>query len=168
MQENLDNKKIGLITFHDTTNFGATLQTVGLYKAIKELGLEIEIINYHCAEIDRREIPKYNFIASNNKIKWLILYILGNYKNTRKHRMLHKFLKKETTISSKKYNKKNIVFSNNEYDCYVIGSDMLWNTSFTKSDYTYMLDFAGGVNKNMHLPHPECTNLMMKRQLRSI
>ena len=40
--------KIGLITYHHTTNFGSLLQTYGLYKKVKDLGFECEIIDYEC------------------------------------------------------------------------------------------------------------------------
>ena len=38
-------KKIGLITIHDTLNYGSLLQTYALYKAIESLGVEIELID---------------------------------------------------------------------------------------------------------------------------
>lgn len=36
--------KVGIITFHRTTNFGSVLQTYGLYKKIELLGETPEII----------------------------------------------------------------------------------------------------------------------------
>ena len=42
-------KKIGLITFHDTTNFGSFLQTFGLYKAINDMGYTCKVLDYKCA-----------------------------------------------------------------------------------------------------------------------
>lgn len=50
--------KIGLLTFHDTTNFGSLLQTFGLYKKILDLGYDIEVVDYQCKSIMKREIPK--------------------------------------------------------------------------------------------------------------
>lgn len=134
--------KIGILTFHDTTNFGATLQAVALYKVISEMGGSVEIINYHCAEIDQRELPKYQYEASSNKMMWIMKYILRGYKNVKKHRELVDFLKKEAVLSNKYYSRDNIYLTNRIYDHFVIGSDMLWNTDFTLSDYTYMLDFV--------------------------
>lgn len=48
-------KKIGLITIHDTLNYGSLLQTYALYKAIESLGVEIELIDYKCKAIMDRE-----------------------------------------------------------------------------------------------------------------
>lgn len=49
--------KIGLLTFHDTTNYGALLHTYALQQSIKRLGADCEVINYQCREIQRRELP---------------------------------------------------------------------------------------------------------------
>lgn len=50
--------KIGILTFHDTTNFGSLLQTYGLYKSITNFGYDCDVIDYECPEITKREIPK--------------------------------------------------------------------------------------------------------------
>ena len=55
--------KTGIITFHDTTNYGANLQAYSLFKAIKSLGYDCEIINYQCENIIRRSFYKYTWIA---------------------------------------------------------------------------------------------------------
>ena len=50
--------KIGILTFHDTKNYGSWLQTYGLYKKLEELGYNCEIIDYQCPSIVKRELPK--------------------------------------------------------------------------------------------------------------
>ena len=37
-------KKVGLLTYHHTTNFGSLLQTFALYKTITEIGYPCETI----------------------------------------------------------------------------------------------------------------------------
>jgi hypothetical protein len=49
------NKKIGLITFHRSTNFGSCLQAFALYKKIEMMGYQCEIIDYRCPAIEERE-----------------------------------------------------------------------------------------------------------------
>ena len=39
-------KKIGIITYHHTINYGATLQSYGLYNFLINLGYEVELIDY--------------------------------------------------------------------------------------------------------------------------
>ena len=48
-------KRIGLLTFHDTTNFGSWLQTYALYEKVRQLGYNAEIIDYRCKGIELRE-----------------------------------------------------------------------------------------------------------------
>ena len=44
--------KVGVVTFHSAFNFGATLQTWALQKALKQIGTEPCVINYHPWIID--------------------------------------------------------------------------------------------------------------------
>lgn len=53
-----------------------------------------------------------------------------------------RFLKTETCIGKQRYDADSIVDANNLYDSFLVGSDMLWCTSFTNHDHTFMLDFA--------------------------
>ena len=83
--------KIGLITFHDTTNFGSLLQTYGLYKKVQELGYNIDVIDYQCESIVRREIPRnFNLFQSPREI---IKDILIGSVNRKKYKALTKFLR---------------------------------------------------------------------------
>jgi hypothetical protein len=43
-------KRVGILTFHHTTNYGATLQTWALQKRLRELGIDSEIIDYRPAK----------------------------------------------------------------------------------------------------------------------
>lgn len=48
-------KKIGILTFHRTTNFGSLLQTYGLFKKIENLGYDCEIIDYRCPAVEKEK-----------------------------------------------------------------------------------------------------------------
>lgn len=140
MKNKLKKSKIGILTFHDTANFGACLQAVATYKIITALGYNCEIINYHCKEIDKREtIP--DCILGHSPI-YPIRFWIRHHKSLRKRNKLKQFLKKETKVSYKKYRRNNIIKADRCYDKFLVGSDMLWCTRFTNSDYTYMLDFV--------------------------
>ena len=76
-----DGMKIGIITFNDTTNYGAALQTFALNKKISDMGYESETIRYNCENIRRREIPSKfkNVHGIKAKVIWS-LTIAGRYK----------------------------------------------------------------------------------------
>ena len=39
-------RRVGVLTFHNTTNYGATLQTLGLLRALARRGFAAEVIDY--------------------------------------------------------------------------------------------------------------------------
>ena len=39
-------KKIGIITFHNSVNYGAVMQTYGLQEFLKNNGYNVEIVDY--------------------------------------------------------------------------------------------------------------------------
>lgn len=136
--------KIGILTFHNTTNFGSMLQTYGLYKAIENLGQEPEIINYNCKFLEDKEIPKN--IRLHLKLKENIKEILIYNKIRKKYKKLTLFLKNNVKLS-KPYNVNNIKDSSNKYDKFFVGSDIVWGLDITSNDYTYFLNFIKNKNK---------------------
>ena len=89
--------KIGLLTFHDTNNFGSYLQTYGLYKKIKDLGYECDVVDYQCESIVEREIPKPFHFTLNPKC--LIIEILLKPAIRKKYKNLLGFLHRNMTLS---------------------------------------------------------------------
>ena len=130
--------KIGLITFHDTTNFGSLLQTYGLYKKINDLGYECEVVDYQCENIVRREIPKPFRFSFNPKalLKEFLFYRVQR----KKYKQLSRFLHSEMCLS-KRCDRKTIAAIKNNYDCFVIGSDITWGMDIIDKDLTYFLNF---------------------------
>ena len=130
--------KVGLITFHDTTNFGSLLQTYGLYKSIVDLGYDCDVIDYQCENIINREIPKPLKFHINPWHFFLDLYFGG--RKRKKYRELHSFLENNMTLSEK-CDKTTIASLGDKYDKFIIGSDIVWGMDITGGDLTYFLDF---------------------------
>lgn len=63
--------KIGILTFHRVYNYGAVLQSYALQKVIKQLGYDVEIIDYWCDYIYRP------YSIENFKTKSFTDYIMG-------------------------------------------------------------------------------------------
>ena len=68
--------RIGLLTIHDTINFGSQLQTFALYKAIEKLGLDVRLIDYRCEAIAQREttFPLYESKTIKDIVKSLLFH----------------------------------------------------------------------------------------------
>lgn len=139
-------KKIGLLTFHDTTNFGSWLQTYGLYDAICRLGYECNVIDYKCDEITKREIPK-KFAFSFNP-KTIIKDILFTSVQRRKYSAL-KSITEQKMVLSPACNRSSIPQVAADYDKIVIGSDIVWGLDITNYDMSYFLDFISSKDKKI-------------------
>lgn len=133
-------KHIGLLTFHDTTNFGALLQTFGLYKKLNGLGYDCSIIDYQCANIVKREVPnRFKFSLNPKK---LALELLVKSKYRRRYAQMHSFIKTNMPKITQSYDRQSVFNIKEDFDAYVVGSDMLWGLDITDGDYSYFLDFA--------------------------
>lgn len=130
--------KIGLITFHDTTNFGSLLQTYGLYKKINDLGYDCDVIDYQCENIIKREIPAPLKLTLNPKAFLKDLIFGGIIR--KKYKELHRFLTSEIKLG-KRCDKRSIQELRFQYDKFVIGSDITWGMDIIDKDLTFFLNF---------------------------
>lgn len=137
--------KVGILTYHDTRNYGAVLQAYALQKTIEALGCECEIIDYRCKAItERYKIKKINELKS---LKELIKHILGAKSSKETQIKFDEFNKNFQKISKEVYEEKNIEEANSKYDIFIVGSDQVWNLNLSGKDYTYMLNFVDNDKK---------------------
>jgi Polysaccharide pyruvyl transferase len=125
--------KVGIITYHHTTNYGATLQAYALQKAVKSRGHDCELIDYRpiaAVEFYRKDI--YPIRASKH---WLSC-VAKSWKMTR-------FLQSQTQLSKDKASTRdNIKAKFQNYDAVITGSDEVWKIkSWRGYDPSYFLDF---------------------------
>lgn len=132
-------KKIGLLTIHDTLNYGSLLQTYALYDAIKSMKLDVELIDYKCEKIQERESTFE--LRDNLNLKGLVKYLMWHKALKEKYLTFWRFMKCNMKISGS-YNKYTINNTNAIYDVFVVGSDIVWGTNITGHDFTYFLDFV--------------------------
>ena len=133
-------KSIALLTFHDTTNFGALLQTFGLYKKLNDLGYNCSILDYQCENIIKREIPEPFKLSINPKS--FVSEVLVKSKTRRRYAAMCRFVEKNMPKITQPYNRKTVFNLKEEFDAFVVGSDMCWGLDITDSDYSYFLDFV--------------------------
>lgn len=136
--------KIGLLTFHRTTNFGSCLQTYGLYKKIRDLGYNCEIIDYRCPAIEARENLNSKKVGFN--LKKIARRILIQPSLKAKAKELETFTNSKMNVSQT-YHSDDIVNANEEYQKIFVGSDIVWGRDITEDDYTYFLEFVTDNNK---------------------
>ena len=128
-------RKVGVITFHDSINYGALLQTYALQRVIGELGYVAEVINYHNTNENNNHLNKLRSFTWHNFLRPIFG---GNLRRRRSNQFRIKYYR-----LSKQYNSRiDIVTSPPIYDAYITGSDQVWNPNITGGDASYFLDFA--------------------------
>jgi hypothetical protein len=140
--------KIGILTFHFSTNYGALFQAYGLRNYLKGLGHEVEFINYQPEYLE--EGSKINISNLFSKAILTIVYLkLVNFKekyfgNKVKEKYFKEFKKDFLGIDTTKVYKtiKALEEENLYFDLLVTGSDQVWNPSEQFGvDPVYFLDF---------------------------
>ena len=114
--------KVGIITFHWATNYGAILQTYALQTALENLGTNVEIINYKPSKFD------YSFRNFFNNRRFL--HLCEYCKERIKENNLKKFRKDKLKCSRRYFNEDSLSAVSNEYDVLITGSDQVMNSYF--------------------------------------
>ncbi|MBR3099246.1 MAG: polysaccharide pyruvyl transferase family protein [Clostridia bacterium] len=135
--------RIGLLTFHRTTNFGSYLQTYGLFREIRNLGFDCEIIDYRCPSIEERE--NLQKMVGHN-VKSILKALLLQPAYNKKAAALEDFSTHNMTFS-KPFVPDNIEDANDLYDRFIVGSDIVWGLDITDCDYNFFLKFAADEKK---------------------
>lgn len=114
--------KVSILTFHYANNYGAVLQCYALSKAIQELGHEVEILDF---------LPQSKKMTIKQKIS---SFVLSTRFNSFRKNYLPKF--------SKAYSSSQELNVYPKADCYVVGSDQVWNPQISKGNLlVYFFDF---------------------------
>lgn len=116
--------KIGILTFHWATNYGAILQAYALQEYLKGLGHEVNIVNYKPKQFDFSLI---NVLYHPRKVLHL-----GNYlRERRKELSLQQWRMKYLRMTCRYYRSDDMGEDAIKYDLLISGSDQILNAYFT-------------------------------------
>lgn len=142
-------KKVGIITFHHAKHsYGAALQAYATLSVVKELGYDVEIIDYE-NKYEQKEIKFQKGSIKMNLFLFLNwcgrIFLFGGIKDpARDKKKLDIFYE---SVSSKSYKSKSELI-NADYDILISGSDQIWNPEVTNGiDSTFFLDFGNPQKK---------------------
>lgn len=129
------NKKVGILTWHYYENVGSNLQAFALMKTIKDMGFEVEFINYQRKELHDSCIKTFfkTILAKIDSVAPKVLpakYTFKSFQFQKKH-----FKTTKICMSEKKLNE-----LNKEFDIFVCGSDQIWSPLVFNR--TYFLNFV--------------------------
>jgi len=134
--------KVGVVTFHSAHNFGASLQTWALQKALKDFDVQASVINYHPCIID----DLYNPLKGKEglKKKLAALKLRHNNPNSlKRYKNYMNFIDKNYNLIGDYKTYDELEAANLDLDAYIVGSDQVWNSEHINGfDPAYFLDFA--------------------------
>ncbi|MBE7076191.1 MAG: 4Fe-4S dicluster domain-containing protein [Clostridiales bacterium] len=121
--------KVAIVTIYDYFNHGNRLQNYALEKAISKFGYDVETL----AVPPKKFYPFFFGMAG----VFSFLPVTKRIKNSMK--FTKQSLKSKTFC---KYSKKNLEKTNGNYDCFVIGSDQVWNPKYIINNDVSFLKFV--------------------------
>lgn len=140
-------KKIGLVTYFKSYNYGVWLQAYATEKFLENNMFDVEIINY--ANKYEEEKLKYSYKEGDKLYGYITSFIksllFGKVKYYRKG--FKNNLDKYYHLSSVKYNDLNDL-KEVTYDILAVGSDQVWNPKITSGlDPVFLLNFGKAKKK---------------------
>lgn len=133
--------KVGILTFHNALNFGATLQAYALCEALRKQRIDAEVINYINPKMKKEISLFYKPVGENIKDKIIRLLFLP--KRQRIIRSYEIFFDKYMCLSGPCISGTEQLSELCErYEKIVVGSDQIFNYHGTGEDFNFYLDFC--------------------------
>lgn len=130
---------VGIITFHETINYGGLLQAYALQKVLTDLGYDARLIDYCNPHRGTTTLSSYHLLRHfvwNNIVKRLLV-------GQGRLRATEAFKSGFFDLSSVQYHDAETLHASPpEYDGYITGSDQVWNPRNNNFDSSYFLTFA--------------------------
>lgn len=117
--------KIGILTFHWATNYGAVLQCYALQSFLEAQGHDVKVINYKPHQYDDNIFTFLRFCK--------FLRLKDYFNNRKKESVLMDFRNSHLHQTERVYSFKDIVPIVSQFDAIVSGSDQVMNPSFLMS-----------------------------------
>ena len=132
--------KVGIITFHNSDNYGAVLQTMALQNTVRNFNKSVEVIDYRCAH--KKRYYRLLDIGKHKNLKGNIYGIINYPYRLIKYIKFEGFRKRHLSCTNKVYRTTESLHHTHSWDIVITGSDQVWNYINTGFDQTYLLDFV--------------------------
>lgn len=129
--------KVGILTFHRTTNYGAVLQTYALQKTILDLGYDVKVIDYNNEEI--YSYHDYRVLYGKLPLKTRVGKIIRYSHNKKIAKTFNKFRNKWIDLSVECNTNAQLQSVEDGYDAIICGSDQVWNPLAIHFDFDAFL-----------------------------
>lgn len=144
--------KISIATFHDTSNFGATLQCAALVSCLRRLGHEPSVVDYlppyvRAKKSVFREFPKIASAPSPAKAAVRACASLAFVPALKRREVAFaKFISRHLPTGMRYPTAGSVAENPPQADLFICGSDQIWNPALTgkRLDEVFFLRFAKG------------------------
>lgn len=136
--------RIGILTFPNSSSFGATLQMYALYQALKGYGQSVEVINYHNPYMKAEKHVKKSTGSINNNLALKKILHFRQILGFRKFEKLMQLYPSRPICDAQLLKQLGV-----RYDAVICGSDQVWNPRITDFDLSFYLDFCGENTKRI-------------------
>ena len=123
--------KVGILTFHEADSFGAVLQAYALQQTLSKLGANSEFVQLR--------MPQTTAQAQNVTGAAAIFARRIQAESQKREALFADFRQKYMHIS-RTYQPTDPI--DDDYDCFIAGSDQIWNFRIPGADARYFLPFA--------------------------
>ncbi|MFA9464607.1 MAG: polysaccharide pyruvyl transferase family protein [Velocimicrobium sp.] len=123
-------KKMCLVTYSNSPNYGAALQLFATYKAFEKLNCDVVVLNYENNYEASHNSLQFLFVKKpiKDKIRWLLAsFFFGGAKNSKRN--FSEFYSKMNY--TKKISSAEELFNIEGIDAFCVGSDQVWNPQIT-------------------------------------
>ena len=130
--------KIGIMTYHFCSNYGAVLQAYALKRFLEARGHHVEMVDYR---------PPNDSGALGHNLRLLLqegyIRLMNRYSSFRLNGKFADFRRTNLSLSSMRYNSlEELKRACPEYDAYICGSDQIWNPHGQQFHEPYFLTFV--------------------------
>lgn len=132
-------KKVAIVTYHRALNFGAKLQAYALQEVLQER-YDTKILDYRCSAIESVYYPQLSWKQKlRSSVKAVVRPGISRAVRTRRRR----FADFDGRLRlSEPYDANTVKVAAGKFDCFVAGSDQVFNLDISGNDTNYFLMFA--------------------------
>lgn len=150
--------RVGIVTFHCSYNFGSALQAWALKRAIEKMGHDVQVVDYRSNNFNQ-----YRLLRADT-LKGVVSNLLFFPGNLRRKKSFESFVSRELDTTSRYADGDEFLMESelpNQFDCFVCGSDQIWNLDCTKGPVgPFFLSFAGDSRRVAYSPSLAHTSFM--------
>ena len=148
----VEHMKVGILTYHDTANYGAALQAYATQYALARLGVDSEIIDYTNEYRQGSYSVQKRFLMEVGQGRYLqaAKTLAGMPMILSRAKKFSAFYRSHLKMGDSVFRTMKALRENPpDYDVYLAGSDQIWNVRNNGGDLNYMLDFVSDKRKTV-------------------